>query len=125
MSNSPFRWPTNANVLPSGDQPCQYEGPAWVIRRGVPPASGNKYTSDSWVTVPSADFVSCELSLIASWVESGEMPWSLFTLLANPVSIICGSPPAICNFSRCPLRLKIKYEPSCDQLGASKRPWAT
>ena len=31
MSKLSPRWPVNARVLPSGDQPCQYEGAFGVI----------------------------------------------------------------------------------------------
>ena len=37
----PLRSAQYASVLPSGDQPCQYEGASFVIRRGLPPEIGS------------------------------------------------------------------------------------
>src|SRR6266436_9704079 len=91
ISKSPFRSPTNASVFPSGDQPCQYEGDFCVMRRGAPPPIGTIYTRERCS--------SCELSLMTNCVPSGEIPWSLLQCVANPVSRICGVPPATEIFS--------------------------
>src|SRR5436190_2412968 len=116
MSNSPSRRPTNASVLPSGDQPCQKLGAFVVSCFGVPPPPviGSRYTLDvsqssvgSWLTT--------------SHLPSGEMPWSLFI---RGVVKAMGSwsscrDPTLRRYNR-PSLFTRKYRPSRDQLGASK-----
>src|SRR5262249_3491483 len=118
MSNSPSRCPTNARVLPSGDQPCQYDGDFFVIRRGCPPPNGSTYTLDSWSA--------CDWSLIASSELSGEIPGSLLHPTANPVSITSGEAlPSAPSRKILPSRLNNNAFPSRVQFGASNRPCAT
>ena len=87
MSNSPLRSPQKAIVFPSGDQPCQYDGPDGVISLGVPPVIGSVYIRDCRFP--------CDWSLIASSVPSGETPWSLLQRVANPVSMFSAFPPVV------------------------------
>src|SRR5207249_5586477 len=67
----------------------------------------------------------CALPILTNCVPSGEMPWSLLQRVANPVSRICGMPPATAIFSMRPFLLKSRFLPSGIQLGASNRSGAT
>src|SRR5580658_2704430 len=117
MSIGPSRWPVKARVLPSGDQPCQYDGALGVMRRGVPPPMGTIYTRDLWS--PAVE------SLRARNWPSGEMPWSLLQWICGSVGMTVGALPSRARRRRVPSWLKMRYLPSRDQLGASKCAAAT
>ena len=68
MSKLPLRKPVNASALPSGDHPCQYDGPSGVICRGDPRLSAPH---------TRANCVGFRRVAEGQFVPSGEMPWSL------------------------------------------------